>query len=307
MQLLRSLHDAFRKNGGRSTPAGADESADASSADSAATGCHAGAWTMVCPPPAPPLTWQQVSAALKALKEKGASSGLLTRVRNQWQAGHAVGQSESVQSLLGAAARLGLLPPHYAAADLPGVAEGSAAPPPAVDPPRSSAQVALVALLLQRSVALAAAEAGDGGLPAPLPASAQPDDTLAWEDGSNSGFAAPDLGSREAVQLREQRRRRRQLARLQERQWEAERDAALGLGPAPPGGDDPLAWQGRMDALSGGCASCWAPQHLELASCSLAERLLCVPGVTLSAALRPLCPSCRPPAVLGVSRHFCHR
>jgi hypothetical protein len=63
------------------------------------------------------------------------------------------------------------------------------------------------------------------------------------------------------------------LRRRQQHSWEAERDAALGLAPALPPSDDPAAYIGRLDPLSGRLLSWEHPVTYVAAdgSCGTAE------------------------------------
>lgn len=231
--LLRALHDAFRQNCG----AGGEEGG----AGEAAGAGYGGAWSLACVPPAPGVAWEQATAALRRIKEQAGGSPLLSRVRASLQllaeqgAGPAA-EGETPETLLAAAAKLGLLTPGGpACAAAPAGGAGS------------SAQLA--ALLQRRAAALAAAEG-----PAAFSAwEEEGEEAGAWPGleqpwGLTAGSAASSARAAAAAAGRKRRRG-------QERRWEAERAAALGLPPSPAPADDPAAYEGRIDVLTGGMSA----------------------------------------------------
>jgi hypothetical protein len=210
-------------------------------------GGYSGAWTLVCGQPARPLAWSGAAAALHKLRQQQGGSSLLARVRQHWSKAGAGEQSETVGSLLEAAAQLGLLPAPPAAGS--GGSGGGGWQ-------RGGPRPLLAEQLKRRAVALAAAEAGEGllggvALPATPPqqlrwAAAEEEDS--GQDGEGSQAHARALEHPGAIRGRK-RAAARQLAA-----WELERAAALGLPPPPPppGSGGAALFEGRLDVLTGG-------------------------------------------------------
>ncbi|KAL4431487.1 hypothetical protein ABPG75_006743 [Micractinium tetrahymenae] len=231
--LLKHLHESYAKAKQAAESSigsgGEGEAAAAAAGSAGALPGYGGVWTLLYAAPAPALSTGAVVAALNALRQQQGGSALLRGVPAAAEAapgGKAGEGGQSPRALLAAAVPLGLLPAARAS---------------------GSGHIALSGLLLQRDVALASAAAGDAAGSVPLPPPAAAPDWAAWagwaarDDGwaggsglsSHGGAAGEPAAGAAAVQ----------------RQWEAERSAALGL---PPGGsDDPLAYQESRDVLTG--------------------------------------------------------
>lgn len=235
---------------------------------------YSGAWTLVCTPPAPAVTFHQVKQAICQIKERpgGGRSPLVERVRDSWaQQGDAAGGKDSAEALLATAAHLCLLPPassgglgtdnRLAVWGAPSTAMAAAAAAAVAAVGRSNGLSAkrLLALLQQRGVALVAAEVGDG--PVPVPPPEHPEDWPEWSVEVEAPLPSKPAAGQQAGGPGEQRT---------QRSWEAERDAALGLVPRPPPADDPAADIGRLDPLSGQVGGgCFVAPRADVPACLL--------------------------------------
>lgn len=199
--------------------------------------CHGGAWTLMSATSAPALSPAAVAAALHALRQQQGGSSLLRGVPAAAEAAPGAkggGQGDTPRTLLAAAAPLGLLSAARATGSVPS---------------------ALGELLLHRDAELAAAAAGDapGFVPLPLPP-AVPD----WPEGADWGGGGPGQaggsstgpGAHSGSGSGGHAAQADDSADVQ-RQWEAERDAALGLPQRDTGG--PLSHRDSHDVLAGGC------------------------------------------------------
>jgi hypothetical protein len=222
--------------GGAMGEEGSGDSAAALAATAAAG--YEGAWKLACSPPGPAVSSQQVAAALKQLQQKEGGSSLLSRVRQVWKE---QGRVESTDRLLKEAAQLGLLPANSAYSVGGGSGSGDATKDSC-----SRGCGLLASLLQQRRLALVAAEAGDSSVPAtpavclPLPAC-----QLDWSE-----FFA-DSATRAAGGSSSQTGEQQHLQHQQQQLWEQQRDAALGVPPAPPHNDVAAAYEGTVDVLTG--------------------------------------------------------
>jgi hypothetical protein len=180
-----------------------------------------------------------VAAALKQLQQKEGGSSLLSRVQQVWKE---QGRVESADRLLKEAAQLGLLPANSAySSGGTGGATGDST---------SRGSGSLASLLQQRRLALVASEAGDSGMPAtpavrlPLPAC-----QLDWSEFyAGSGTRGAGSSSHAWEQEHQQQHQQQQQQLLL---WEQQRDAALGVPPAPPHSDVAAAYEGTVDVLTG--------------------------------------------------------
>ena len=344
--------DETLKKAQREAEAGGAAAGEGAAAAGSPPDAYGGAWSLPISSSAVALPWQAVPVVIKQLRQQhqqaqqkkqpnqqtalqqqqqdGSASGasgtnssgsssssgpLLERVKAVWKQ---QGARDTQESLLAAAAQLGLLPrrwrqPGWGALPPPrgqeGAMAGAAAGEGQVEAARpeeaaGAGTLHLTRLLQQRRATVVAAEAGEqdvfeGQLDSCSEAVElrgccawpEPPCLQGWGGGGEAGEPPGGLQERAggaaaatlaAAQQRE-RQRKRELERLRQqdqvhreerraRAWEAERDAAMGLAPAPPSGDDAASYVGCVDALMGewrvcglglrmcvwcGCCRCW--------------------------------------------------